>query len=535
MSQDIAGVESQVENNNKNMLGLAAVFLTLFLASLMTYGLNIASPVIAADLNGMNLFSWAISIPALAAAFVTLFYGRLSDIYGRRAMLLTSLIFFLIGVILAAVSQTFVFNIAARVINALGYGALAALCFSVIGDFYAPVERSKWTGLLQISAGVAATIGPILVGVVTDNYSWRYFFWAFVPVTIACGVLVAIGVPSKTERSAPKIDYVGACVLAVALSSMILGFSFADRRPWLSIYVLGLLLISLVCWCLFIWIERKVKEPILDPQVFTNRTFLTAAVAALLSFFGFVGVLNYYPLFLQGVQGTSATVSGQMLTPFSMLMAFTGVPAGLLLAKTKRYKWMLVLGYAILTVAMFCMVFFNAETPLWLGFLIMVLAGLGVGAIPTINILIVQFALPKRLLGIAVAAIFFIVAIGTALTPAIMGAAMNSTYEKKLQDLLPTELSLHMDAETFESLADSRVLMNEKAMTRLKDALSTDETQGTELFDQTVHAIRSALQSGLKTLYMICAITMLAAFLFIITIPEISIDVEVRDKKSGSE
>jgi MFS family permease len=213
-----------------------------------------------------------------------------------------------------------------------------------------------------------------------------------------------------------------------------------------------------------------------------------------------------------------------------MLMAFMGVPAGLLLAKTKRYKWMLVSSYGVLTVGMFCMIFFNVETPIWMGVLVMVLAGLGVGSIPTINILIVQFALPKRLLGIAVAAIFFMVAIGQAVTPAIMGSAMNVTYEKKLKILLPREVNLRMDKATFDSLADSRVLMDKNAMAGLENALHANEN----LYAQTVRTIRSAFRSGLKTVFLIGAIAMLAAFLVILTIPEVSMDVEVRDKKSGT-
>jgi MFS family permease len=524
MPKEETGVESMPVLTK---LGLVALFLTYFLSGLMVNGIGIASPKIAADLNGMDLFSWAISLPGLAAAFVTLLYGRLSDLYGRKRMLMVSLVFFLIGAVLAAVSQTFVFNIAARIINALGYGALAALCFAVIGDCFEPVKRSKWTGLLQIAAVAAA---PPLIGKLVDQLNWRYFFWIFVPASIVCMILVSIGMPSKTERSAPKIDYVGACVLAVASSSMILGFSYADRRPWFSVNVFGLLLVSLICWCLFLWIERKAEEPILDPQVFTNRTFLTAASACFLSIFGFVGIMSYYPLFLQGVQGTTATLSGWVLWPFSMLMASMGVPAGLLLAKTKRYKWMLVSSYAVLTAGVFCMIFFNVETPVWLGVLVMVLAGLGMGSIPTINILIVQFALPKRLLGIAVAAIFFMVAIGSAVTPAIMGSAMNVSYEKKLQNLLPAEANLYMDEGTIESLADSRVLMNDNAMAGLKDTLSADEG----LYAQTVRAIRSALRSGLRTVFLIGAITMLAAFLVIITIPEVSMDAEVQDKKSAT-
>jgi MFS family permease len=534
MTQEKSGVESQPASTKTVTLALAAVFLTYFLSSLMILGLSIASPMIASELKGVGLFSWAISLPALAMAFATLLFGKLSDLYGRRAMLLTSLFFFLAGAVLAAVSRTFEFNIVARVINGLGLGALSALCFSVIGDMYAPAERSKWTGLLNISAGVSATFGPTLVGIITDNLSWRYFFWATVPVAILCGILVIIGVPGRTERAAHKIDYVGACLLAVASSAMILGISFTDRRPWISFYVLGLLLISLAFWCLFIQVERRVKEPILDPQVFTNRTFLTAAIAAFLSFFGFIGILSYYPLFLQGIQGTSAKVSGAMLTPFSMLMAFMGVPAGLLIAKTKRYKWMLILSYAVITVSMFCLVLFNQSTPLWLGVVVMILGGIGVGSIPTINILVVQFALPIRLRGISVAAIFFIVALGTASAPAILGPVMNVTYEEKLEHLLPQDLDLHIDTASLESIADPRVLMSKDALTELQNAFNGIKDQKPMLFDQTVQAIRDALQSGLKALFLMGAVALLIALLFIFTIPEVSMDAEVRDKNPGS-
>jgi MFS family permease len=294
---------------------------------------------------------------------------------------------------------------------------------------------------------------------------------------------------------------------------MILGVSFADRHPWISFSVLGLLAVSMVFWCLSVWAEGKAEEPIIDPQVFTNRTVLTAAVAALLSFFGFIGILNYYPLFLQGVQGTNATISGQMLTPFSMLMAFLGVPAGFLLAKTKRYKWMYILGYAILTIAMFGMVTFSAGTPLWLGVLVTALAGLGTGAIPTVNTLVVQFAVPRRLLGIAIAAIFFIVLIGNAIAPAVLGSVMNSIYEKKLRYSLPAELSQLMDEATLASIVDPRVLMSPEAMTGLRNTCNKAGEGAPAFFDQTVQAIRGALESSLKGLFLIGAVTMLLSFL----------------------
>ena len=531
MPQSAVVVEAPSSAKKSVTPALAAIFLTYFLNSLIIYGLNIAAPMIAADLNGMPLYSWAISLPALAAAFVTLLLGKLSDLYGRKTMLIVSLAFFVTGAVLSAASPTFVFNIAARVVYALGFGALAALCFSVIGDLYAPAERSKWTGLLAISAGVAAAIGPMLVGVVTDQLSWRYFFWATVPLAIACMILVVIGMPSRAGRVSHKIDAGGACVMAVASSSMILGFSLADRYPWASMQVLGLLAVSLVSWCLFLRIERRAEEPMLDPQVFTNRTVLTAALAALLSFFGVVGIMSYYPLFLQGVQGTGATLSGQMLTPFSMLMAFMGVPVGLLLARTKRYKWIYLLGYALATVATCCMVTFGSETPVSMGVLVTALAGLGMGMVPTLNTLVVQFAVPKRLLGVAIAAIFFVVALGNAITPAILGAAMNATYEKRLEESLPAELDLLIDKTTLASLADPRVLMSREAMAGLQGTLERIGDHGPALYGQTVQAIRQALEHSLKRLFLISAVAMLLSFLLIGTIPEVSMDVEVQDRR----
>ncbi len=536
MTQAITGDGSQRLFTKSLVLGLAAVFLTYFLTFFMTLGQSIASPMIAANLDGIPLFSWAISLPALAMAFSTMLFGKLSDMYGRRTMLLTSLFFFTAGSILAAISPTFVFNIISRVIIGLGLGAQTALCFSVVGDMFAdPTERSKWTGLLNISAGAAAMVGPVLVGIITDNLSWRYFFWAAAPIAIVCGILVMIGVPGRTERAEHQIDYVGAFILAVASSTLILGVSFTDRYPWTSFYVLGLLIISIVFWCIFIAVELKAMEPILDPQVFTNRTFLTAAIAAFLSFFGFVGIMNYYPLFIQGVQGGSARLSGAMLTPFTVLMAFTGVPAGLLIAKTKRYKWMFILSYAVVTAAMFMLFFFNQETPSWLGVIVMILGGFGVGSIPTTNILVVQFALPKKFRGVSVAAIFFIVALGTAAAPAILGPAMNATYAKKLQNLLPQDLELHIDAATLDSIADPRVLMSGKAMAELKSTFSKIEGEKPMLFDETVQAVRNALQAGLKVLFLIGAIALLIALLFIITIPEVPIESGEEDEEQRKE
>ena len=509
-------------------LGLTAVFVTYFISYFVQQTQNVAGPRQAADLNGMPLFSWGIAIPALASAIATLIMGKLSDMFGRRIILAACMVLFFTGSLLAAVAQSFQMLILARFVQSLGLGALAPLCFTVIGDMFNPVERSKWSGLLNIPAGVCAVFGPTLGGYVTDNLSWRWLFWVLLPMAVIALVLVWVGLPAQKQKAQHKIDYLGGLLMILGSAGLIVGFSWGGvNYPWASVQVLGVLALAILCWGGFIWYEGKVEEPLLDPQVLTNKVFLLAALAGLFSFFGLLGIMMYFPLFAQGVQGISATISGSMITPFGILMAFMGVPAGLLMAKTKKYKWMYISGYALLTAMMFAMWTFTKDTPIWLSVLITGLAGLGLGTIPTVNTLVVQFALPKRLMGIAIGAIFFFVMMGFAIAPAILGSAMNSTYAANLNSALPANLTQKVDAATLSTLGDSRVLLNPVALNELKTAIGD-----TAMFDQTVAAIRGALEASLKVVFLVGAITMAVSFLLIIFIPEVSMDVEVADKKT---
>jgi MFS family permease len=531
MSYATVSVEAQATRKTRTGLALVAIFITYFASSYIFRGNNIAAPRIAADLNGMHLFSWAISLPALASAFVTLIFGKLSDMYGRRLILAVCLLLYMAGAILCAVSETFIFFIGARIILSLGQGALAPLCFSVVGDLFSFTDRSKWTGLLQIPAGIAAILVPTFVGILTDRLSWRYYFWIALAFALSGAIFVLLGVPSQSKKVAHKIDFLGSCLLAVASSTIILAFSWAGSvYAWASMQILGLLLASLIFWSLFIWVEHKAAEPMLAPQVLVSRTFLTAAVAAFFSSFGLLGVSYYYPLFLQGVQGTSATLSGQIITPLSALMALIGVPTGYLLAWKKRFKAMYIAGYGILAVMMIWTVFFHAGTPLWLGVIVTAIAGLGIGSIPTMNTLLAQFAFPKKLLGVAVAAMFFVVFLSMAVSPAVMGSAMNATYSSKLQASLPPELSQVANQSTLASLADPRVLLSATAMEALHSDFQKFDGGGEALFQKTVRAIRNSLEASLKIVFVIGAVTMVISFLLVVTIPEVSMEVKPEDK-----
>jgi MFS family permease len=321
--------------------------------------------------------------------------------------------------------------------------------------------------MLNLPIGLAAATGPILGGFVTESVlGWRGLFWGTIPLVVIAGSLVAVGISGRVQKVQQKIDILGTLVMALAATALIFGLSWLGVPGRLGAGVV-LLVVSVAAWAGFIFIEEKAEAPILDPQVLFNRTFITAAGAALLSFFGLVGIMAYSPIFAQDVMEVSPTVSGSMLTPFTVMLALVGIPAGFLLAKTKKYKWMYNIGYAIVTLAMFAMWRFTADTPIWLYVLVTFMAGLGLGAVPTINTLVAQFAVPKRLLGVAVGAIFFFQMIGIAIAPPILGLAQNSAPD---------------------------------------------------------------LESGLQRVFLVGAVTMLISFFLITTIPEVSIDVEVPDK-----
>lgn len=515
------------------VLGLVTVFALQIAVSSAVQTLGIARPRIAADLNGMPLYAWSLSIPSLAAAFVTLLFSKFSDMYGRRIMLLICVTLFLSGTVWSALAPTFVILIAGETLSRMGNGALLPLIYSVLGDMLPPVERSKWVGLLRIPQGLLALFGPTLGGWFVDNLSWRHLYWLGVPLLLIGLFMVPVGIPSTTMGMRRKIDVRGALLVAAASTATILGLSFAGTTyPWASPQVIGLLAGGLVFWVLFFRAEEHAEEPVMDPQVFRNRTFLTVAVSGILSFVGLMAIMMYYPIFLQGVKGISVMHSGQILTPFNVLMAFMGLPAGFILAKTKRYKWMYVTSYGLLTAVIFGIVFFDSRTPVFVSVLATALAGFALGAIPTINTLVVQWAVPKRLLGASMGAIFFSITLGTAIAPAILGPVMNMAYAKKLETTLPAGLDRFADRETIAALSDPKAILSPAAMKALETTFAEEGSRGSELFRLTVEAIRRSTEAGLRAVFLLGAITMLISFLLITTIPEVSMDAVVEDKKA---
>jgi MFS family permease len=522
LQPDDAGKQKQI------VLGLTTVFLTYFVYSYFLQILLSAYQKIVAELDGMPWYSLGVSIPTLGLAFAMLVVGKLSDMYGRRALFIAALAVSIIGAVLCGWSPTFKILIIARTIFSIGQGGLAPLCFSMLGDMFEPIQRSRWIGLLNIPATLFALIGPPLGGKLVDIHQWRLIFWFGVPLLVICLIMVVFCLSDRTRRAAARIDSRGALLAAVASSTMLLGFSIAGKKigetvyHWDSMQVIGLLGISVVFWLLFFKVESGAEEPILDVQLLKNRAFITLASAGLLSSFGMTGLGVYYPLLLQGIKNISAQDNGYLVIVGTVLMNFMGVPAGLLIARTKRYKWMFILGYGITLTVMIALIFFSAKTPLYLSFVAITFAMVGIGCMPTVNTIVAQYAVPKRLLGVAMGALYFSVMIGQALAPAILGSIMDTKYTSKLQASLPDDLAKATDQSLLLDTA-KRIAFHDKLVQQYGNS-------GEERFDRTISATRNSMEAGLKVIFIIGAVTMLMTFLTICTIPEISLDAPVKEQ-----
>ena len=518
------------------LFGIVSIFAVYSSMAYAVQSLGIARPKVAAELDGMSIYHWAVSIPSLFSAFATLIFGKFSDMYGRRAMLMITLAISFVGTVMCALSPSFTFLIVASAIAAIGSGAMMPLTFSVVGDLFPPEKRGKWIGLLNVPVGVFALIGPTLGGWFVDNpaLGWRWLYWVSLPLLVICLLTTPVGVPSIRSATRGKIDVRGCVLVAIASAATIIGLSFAgDRYNWSSWQIVSLLLVAMIFWVLFIRSENHAEEPILDPKVFRNRSFLTVSVSSFLAGFGQMGMLMYFVMFLQGVQintdferfiepigrffGFSVghtTISGIIITPMSVVMAFISVPVGFMMGRSKNFKWMYITGYAILTAVMFGVITLGQDSSQWLSVAAATLSGIGLGAIPPLNTMVVQTAVPQKLLGVAMGAFFFCMLMGSAISPAVLGSAMNSTYKATLTASMPDELKA---GDFLETAGNPRVLLDQNEMNKMEADFAAKGHAS--LFPQTVSAIRDSLASGVRGVFWISAVAMLLAFLLICTLP----------------
>jgi EmrB/QacA subfamily drug resistance transporter len=420
---------------------LGAILLALFLGALDQTIVGVALPRIVTDLGGNELYTWAVTIYLLTSTITVPFYGKLSDLYGRRPLLLIGIGLFLLGSALSGLSQNMTQLIAFRGIQGLGAGALFPISLAVIGDLFTPAERGKYQGLFGAVFGLSSLVGPALGGVITDTVGWHWIFYVNLPIGLFAMFVIWRLLPTVRRPDASRnLDYLGAAVFTVAIGFLLVGLtnkSLADEvtgriHDWSDPVVGGFIAIGLALGAVFLLIESRAKEPIVPLDLWRNRTYTASIVSTMFISFGFFGAIIFLPRWFQFVRGSSATESGYQMLPLLAGLIISSIVAGVLVSRTGRYKLIILSGLAVMAGGLLLMSNLRTTSDLPLLWLWMFITGLGIGPTLSVFTIVVQNAVPFEKLGVATSNLTFFRQIGGSIGLAIVGTAFGTSFQAEL-------------------------------------------------------------------------------------------------------
>ncbi|MGW4501535.1 MDR family MFS transporter [Micromonospora sp. NPDC004336] len=430
--------EAPALNGRQIRLLMFGLMTGMLLAALDQTIVGTALPTIVGELGGINHYSWVVTAYLLASTASTPLYGKMADLYGRRPVFLFSIGTFLLGSLLAGLSQDMTQLIVTRGIQGLGAGGLMTLAFTIISDVVSPRERGRYQGLFGAVFGLSSVAGPLVGGYFAET-DWRWIFYVNVPLGI-----LAILVCSRVLRLIPftrrdhAIDWLGAALLVAGVSCLLLALSWGGNEyAWGSGVIVGLFVAGAVLGVLFVLQETRVAEPILPLRLFRSATFALANSAGFVLGLVMFGSIIFIPLYLQIVKGASPTRSGLLMLPMMAGIIVTSVLTGRAMSRIGRYKWFPVAGAAVLLVGMLLFTRLEVGTSLWVAFGFMVVIGVGLGLCMQSLILAVQNAVSMRDLGAGTSAATFFRSLGGSFGVAILGAVLSSRLTSELAGRLP--------------------------------------------------------------------------------------------------
>lgn len=447
-----------------------AIFITTFMTAIEGTIVSTAMPTIVSDLNGLEMMSWVVSIFLLMTAVSTPLYGKLADSIGRKPVFLFGILVFVIGSTLCALSQNMVELIIFRIIQGLGSGAIQPVAITIIADMYQLTKRAKMLGLNSSFWGVASIIAPLLGGFIVQKLSWHWIFLINVPLGLIAFALVLIFHHEPKHKQKSKLDLKGTASLSIFLLSLMLFLQELENGVnWLF---LGLMVVFAI---IFVLVEKRAEDPIMPLQILANREFLAVNLITLIVSGVVIGFEFYIPTWMQGVNGTSASIAGFAVTPSSLMWIVGSFFVGGILSRIgikHTFNYM----HLVLILADIALLLATVNTPFWVFCLIAVFNGFAFGAIITASQIDSQILVSKKQVGIATGFNTLMKYLGQTMMISVYGILFNSIIGRQIA-------------------ANSS--LNQAMMNKIVSA-----EQAKELAPNIVPQLRKILLSGLKGVYI---------------------------------
>lgn len=395
-----------------------------------------AMPTIVARLGGLELYSWVFSIYMLTSALTTPLFGKLSDLYSRRRLMLIGIGIFVVGSTLCGAARSMETLVLFRAIQGLGGGAIYALSFIIVGVLFPPEQRAKMQGIISGIWGVASVLGPLAGGIIVEHWHWRWAFFVNLPITAVAIGLIVVGLKETGhERRAHKLDIPGILILFAALLLLFYALSHsAEAGRAIDPMLLALLFATLVFLIMFYFIERRAAEPVIPLDLFDATIFKTAGAVATLAAMGVFGAISYLPLYLQGVTGLTASRAGMVLLFLSVAWTAGSLIAGQAMNRI-GYRAVAVAGMLCMLIGYSFFVFFRDElTVLWV-ITSATLIGTGMGLANLTTLVAVQNSVPHQRIGVATSTIMLFRTFGGAFAVSLMGTILLHRMRHGLRNL----------------------------------------------------------------------------------------------------
>jgi EmrB/QacA subfamily drug resistance transporter len=382
---------------------------------------------ISGELGAVDQMSWIIVSYTLASTVLLPVLGKLADVVGARAVFLASLVLFIVASLFCGMAQDVVQLTLARIGQGIGSAGLHLMPQTIIGTVVAPRERPRILSIIGAAFPIAILVGPLLGGVITDAWGWRWIFWVNLPVGVVALVLAIIAVPHIEGRARRRFDVAGAVTLGVSVTALVLaaGWASSEARGMMPAVITAAVL-AVVGFGVFVMIELRVAEPVVPLRHFADRTVLMCIVLSTVIGVGLFSVVSYVPTYIQMAYRTSATVSGlvPIATVFGMLVST--LLTGWLACRSGRYRAFPVVGTALAAIGLLVMAALPPGLPLWVPMAAMGLVGIGTGAFMNIIVAVAQSAAPREDTGSVTATISLVRQIGSTTATAVVGGVIGA-------------------------------------------------------------------------------------------------------------
>ncbi|MEU6278045.1 MFS transporter [Streptomyces populi] len=500
------GADGAPMTHRQIMEALSGLLLGMFVAILSSTIVTNALPEIIGDLGGgQSAYTWVVTASLLAMTATTPLWGKLSDLYSKKALVQIALIIYVLGSAAAGLSQNPGMLIACRVVQGIGVGGLSALAQIVMAAMISPRERGRYSGYLGATFAVATVGGPLLGGVITDTswLGWRWCFYVGVPFAVIALIVLQKTLHLPVVKRDVKVDWGGAFFISAAVSLLLVWVTFAgDKYDWISWQTYTMVGGSIVLGLLFVLVESRASEPIIPLRLFRNRTITLSSLASL-----FVGVAMFtgtvfFSQYFQLARDKSPTMSGVMTIPMIGGLFVSSTVSGQIITKTGRWKYWLVSGGFLVTAGLGLLGTIRYDTAYWHIAVFMGLLGLGVGMMMQNLVLSTQNQVAPSDLGAASSTVTFFRSLGGAIGVSALGAVMANRitdYVKDgLTDLGPKYAALASGSDSSSSIPD---------MDKLPAPLR--------------NVMESAYGHGIADVFLIASGMALVAFLIVLFIKEV--------------